>query len=478
MLQKGIHLAIVKAVIFCCQNVSSERKRVWGDYHIYDYETWVEAGRPYPTGTLSASEVPEVHPLAILRCLKEFFENPKIIERLLKSITRRTRENIGMIMGNSWVGRIDSTMEFFNGRRYSGNTLEGGLTIGRDYYSGPASNRYSSPVWPTDITIQNPESPEEIDSYYKRWDCDGDFVHERNIGIGFYGSVEILRQGDGWAETFNTHNFASVYGGIKGDIRGDVHPYLLKGNTIVNLSKQEKLTYINMFLKKLCAEYQGEEENSPVDRATWYEVSEFIIFYHDIWSSFGYTEGDEECWMSEHITSGPMTYNLEERSTMYEIPGVWHPSEGGKWSQNFETIMKLQVEDWRNGIWKKKYDTYLQRIFEEDGKEIYFQIINDVRWNLENEGLLLPDRSYNTGVSSGEESEEEQGEQEEQEEQEEHEEQGEQVMYEILGEQDPNPVKEKIKTIMEILFKNTEKIPEGLYLQLSNEMKELYGMTS
>ena len=86
-----------------------------------------------------------------------------------------------------------------------------------------------------------------------------------------------------------------------------------------------------MFLKKLCEGYQGEEENSPVDRATWYEVSEFIIFYHDIWFSFGYTEGDEECWMSENITSGPITHNLEENSTMYEIPGVWHPSRQ-KWS--------------------------------------------------------------------------------------------------------------------------------------------------
>ena len=30
---------------------------------------------------------------------------------------------------------------------------------------------------------------------------------------------------------------------------------------------------------------------------------------------------------------GPLSHNLEENSTMYEIPGVWHPSEGGKWSR-------------------------------------------------------------------------------------------------------------------------------------------------
>lgn len=460
MLQKGIHLAIVKAISFCCVNVSGERKRVWPGGEIYDYETWVEAGRLYPIRTLSTSEIPEVYPLALLRCLKEFFENPKIKERLLKSITRRTRENIGMIMGQSWAGRIDSTMEFFNGRRYSENTLEGGLTIGGGYSSGPASNRYLNSEGSEDLV----GDPEDIDNYYKQWDCEGDFVHVKNLGIGWNGEGGILRRGDGWVETFNTHNFATVYEGIGEDIRGDVHPNLLKDNTITNLSKIEKHTYINMFLKKLCEIYSGEEENSPVDRATWYEVSEFIIFYHDIWSSFEYTQGDEECWEEENITSGPLSHNLEERSTMYEIPGVWHPSEGGKWSQNFETIMKIGTDDWRNGIWKKKYDTYLQRIFEDDGKEIYRQVFGGVRVNFHYEGLILRDRSYNTGGSSDEGSEEE--------------EEQEQEQGQAEEKQEINPVKEKMKMIMELLFENKEKIQEGLYLQLSNEMTELYELTS
>ena len=161
--------------------------------------------------------------------------------------------------------------------------------------------------------------------------------------------------------------------------------------------------------------------------------------------------------MSENITTGPLTHNLEERSTMYEIPGVWHPSEGGKWSQNFETIMKLGTDDWRNGIWKKKYDTYLQRIFEEDGKEIYFQIVGGISDLYA--GLILIDRPYNTGGSSDEESEQEQEQEQEQ--------------AQVI-----NPVMGKMKTIMELLFENKEKIPEGLYLQLSNEMKELYELTS
>ena len=82
--------------------------------------------------------------------------------------------------------------------------------------------------------------------------------------------------------------------------------------------------------------------------------------------------------------------------------------------------------------------------------EVYFQIVNGVRENF-----------FNTGGSSDEESEEEQEEESEEEQA-----------------QEINPVRGKIKTIMELLFENKEKIPEGLYLQLSNEMKEFYELTS
>ena len=44
-------------------------------------------------------------------------------------------------------------------------------------------------------------------------------------------------------------------------------------------------------------------------------------------------------------------------------------------SQNFETIMKLQTNDWENSIWKKKYDVYVfQRIYQEDGTTPYSMI--------------------------------------------------------------------------------------------------------
>ena len=92
-------------------------------------------------------------------------------------------------------------------------------------------------------------------------------------------------------------------------------------------------------------------------------------------------------------------------------------------------------------------------------------------------GLILIDRPYNTGGSSDEESEEESEEESDEESDEEQEEQEQEQAQEEQA-QVINPVRGKMKTIMELLFENKEKIPEGLYLQLSNEMKELYELTS
>ena len=200
-----------------------------------------------------------------------------------------------------------------------------------------------------------------------------------------------------------------------------------------------------MFLKRLCDEYEGEEGNSPVDRATWYEVSEFIKFYYDIWSSFDTTDGDDECWMGS-LTSGPMTYKNGRSSTMYEIPGVWHQDDGGKFSQTFEVIMKLQVDDWRNGIWKKKYETYLQRIFEEEGIQLY-NMIDTTRDGEEERRLGIYGGIY--GETSDEELEE-------------------------TSEREESLSKRKIKSLMEYLFDNGEKIPNGIYLELCNKIKEVH----
>jgi len=441
MLQKGIHLAIVNVITGMCSDISTERKKVWPEElgPIYDYDSWEHAGRPLPTSTKSRSTLPEVHPLTFLRILKDFFNIPSIQEKLRRAITRGRRENIDIIMGVSWLQREDSTMEFFNGVHFYNDTLHGGVSAGSGSLRGPASNRYLNSEGSEHLI----GTPEDINEYYKWWSCEGDFVHKKNQGIGYQHRSEEIELEPGVISTFRTHNFASVYSDA--EIHSDNHPHLLTENIITNLSKVEKVVYISMFLKRLCDEYEGEEGNSPVDRATWYEVSEFIKFYYDIWSSFDTTDGDDECWMGS-LTSGPMTYKNGRSSTMYEIPGVWHQDDGGKFSQNFEVIMKLQVDDWRNGIWKKKYETYLQRIFEEEGIQLY-NMIDTTRDGEEERRLGIYGGIY--GETSDEELEE-------------------------TSEREESLSKRKIKSLMEYLFDNGEKIPNGIYLELCNKIKEVH----
>jgi hypothetical protein len=446
MLQMGIHCAIVKVIVEMCADISTERKRVWSPDvgPIYDHGSWISAGKPHPTSSISRSKLPEVHPVTFLRMLKDFFDLPSIQIKLRRAITRGIRNNNDMVMGGSWLHREDSTMEYFNGRYTYNDTLHGGVSVGSGSDRGPASNRY--------LHIEGDENligtPEDINEYYKIWDCEGEFVHKRNIGIGHKHTTEsfdLVEIGDGIFHRYIPHNFSphrtfqSVYSDE--EIHSDNHPHLLTENIITNLSKQEKLVYISMFLTRLCEEYDGEEGNSPVNRATWYEVSEFIKFYYDIWSSFDTTNGDDECWM-ESLTSGPMTYKNGESSTMYEIPGVWHPDNGGKFSQNFEVIMKLQVDDWWNSIWKQKYETYLQRIFEEEGIQLYKMIESE----RETEGIP----SFGIyGETSDEELEE-------------------------TSEREESLSNRKIKSLMEYLFSEREKIPEGIYLELCNKIKEVH----
>ena len=322
------------------------------------------------------------------------------------------------------------------------DNLHGGLSIGTGIGSGPASNRYLNSEGDEDLV----GTSRDINEYYKRWDCEGEFVHKYNLGIGYKHTTEDLdwvEIGEGVRHRFRVHNFASVYSDE--NILSDPDPEHKPDNMIINLSKTEKLVYIQMFLTRLCEEYGGEEGNSPVDRATWYEVSEFIKFYHDIWFSFNTRVGDDECWESEGITTGSMTHANHERSTMYQIPGVWHLSDGGKWSENFETIMKLQVDDWGNSIWKKKYETYLQRIFEEEGFQLYNMIEREID---------IEERIGYYGETSDEEEAEER----------------EQTTTDI----DESLSKRKIKSLMEYLFDNGEKIPEGIYLELCNKLKEVH----
>ncbi len=452
MLQKGIHVAIVKTIVFLCSHVGIERKKTWpGTSYIYDYDSWVAEGSPNPTGSISSSSIPEIHPITILRILKDFFGLSDIHEKLEISITRGRRDNIDTIMGHSsYREREDSTMEFFNGWRYDGyspnrSEIYGGLSVGPGHV-GPASQRYLNSVGAEDLV----GTPEDINNYYMRWGCEGDFVHKKNEGIGrsYTGETEWTDLGEGVRERMMSHNFSQIY--RHEDIHSDNHPYLLLDNTITNLSKSEKINLISTFLNKLCEDYDGEEGNSPVDRVTWYEVSEFIKFYHDIWSKIGDTEGDEECWMEEFYFREPLTYRNHASSNIYDISGVWHSDDGGKWSENFETIMKLGINDWRNSIWKKKYDTYLQRIFEENNILLY-EMIEERReqpYNAEQNGPIGRLGSY-SGEILGETSSDEEVE-------------------------ENSSSRDKIKSIMEYLFENTEKISEGIYLELSDKLKDLH----
>ena len=130
MLQKGIHLAIINVITELCNTISSERKRVWPrDINpIYDRETWISAGKPEPLKTRSSSECPEVHPFTLLCVLNDFFNIPIIRDKLKLAVIRKRRENIESLLDSSlidWTDRVDSTMEFFNGKRYEQH--EGGL---------------------------------------------------------------------------------------------------------------------------------------------------------------------------------------------------------------------------------------------------------------------------------------------------------------------------------------------------------------
>ena len=74
----------------------------------------------------------------------------------------------------------------------------------------------------------NSGSPEDINNYYMEWNCDGDFVHKKNLGIGWNrNSVEHrtwLQEVGTWGN-FNSHNFSCVYGLAVEYIRSD-HPNL------------------------------------------------------------------------------------------------------------------------------------------------------------------------------------------------------------------------------------------------------------
>jgi hypothetical protein len=434
MLQQGIHCVITDIIVSLCKNISSERKRTWPDGvgPICDWEEWVEKGRPNPTGTISSSLLPEYNPIAILRVLNDFFQSTAMQDRLKMSITSQRARNtpVQLLLFEERESplidlRTRTSMELFNGYWIG---IEGGLRHSQrgESSNGPAIsyvNYWDGSEWAH-------SSLDYISNYYKAWGCENDFVHPGNITIGFYtqGHSSIRHQQD-------PHNML-MYSDI--DFWNDNNPYFWdRDETIRGFTKNEKKKIVGKFLRQLCEKYIVDEPGiSPFNRATWYEVSEFIKFYYDSWQAIDHPVGDEEGWVAEGISPTPLScyrYN----SNMYNIPGVWSMDEGGKWSDNFERIMKLgsnHIDDWYNSIWKKKYSIYCQRVFEEDGIEIY-RTIEDIESDAESESEEVPEQTQ-----------------------------------EIVNE----TPKEKVRNLMELIFENKTDMKEGVFLKLCNELKQIH----
>ena len=438
MLQLGIHCVITDLIVSLCKNISPERKRKWpeGVGPICDYHEWIEKGKPNPTGTISSSLWPEYNPVAILRILNEFFQDPGMQDRLGRSITRQPTRNITATYNteNTLIDlRTRTSMELFNGFWVG---IEGGITLPNR--SGPACENFDS--W--DGSEWANSWPDYISNYYKAWGCENDFVHPKNDTIGYYSQdyLEKLREGQEGGQ-WCPHNMI-MYADV--NFRNDNHPYLWdRDDTIRGFTKNEKKRIIIRFLRELCEKYTVDEPGvSSFNRVTWYEVSEFIKFYYDSWQGIDHPEGDEEEWVAEGISPTPLScyrYN----SSMYSVPGVWNMDEGGKWSDNFERIMKLGTnhrDDWYNSIWKKKYRTYCERVFEEDGIEIY-RTMEDL--DSDEDTDEEPDLENYEPIEG---------------------------MTEIINE----TPREQVKNLMELIFENKTDMKEGVFLELCNKLKEIH----
>ena len=441
MLQNDIHCLITDIIVSLCKGISPERKRKWPHEvgPICDWQEWVAKGRPNPTGTISSSLLPQYNPLGILRVINEFFQNPSMQDRLRVSITKRQREIT--VDYDPSEHAIDlhtmTSMELFNG---VGSVLNGGVRNAL----GPATEYIDS--WAEDSVVTDWNSLEYFRSnYYKAWDCENDFVHPKNQVIGYYSQEYLDRLSSlrptlaNYARLTQDPHHSTMYSDI--EFTNDNHPYLWdRDDTIRCFTKDEKRKIVKNFITQLCEKYIVNEPGaSSFNRVTWYEVSEFIKFYYDSWQAIDHPDGDEDfCWLAEGITTVPLSC-FRYNSSMYSVPGVWNMEEGGKWSDNFETIMKLgtnHINDWFNSIWNRKFDTYCQRVFEEDNIEIYRTI-----------GVLESDEE------SGEESDEE---------------------YEQTQEIANETPKEKVRNLMEIIFENKSDMKEGVYLKLCNELKEIH----
>ena len=324
MLQAGIHRAIIQAIIYCCS--------------VDNIPEWIQKEEKIVKGA---------HPFHVLRILGEFFRSEDIVRR------------VGRVMEYSDVGernRTNTAMEDFNGLSCD-SCLYGGL----GYNS--KTNRYS-----LSYEVISFKTEEEIDQLIWKMYCgykvQGMFVHKYSGAIGEENYVPGggLNGIDQW-----------VYDVELNDDEG-----CLIETMLTNFTGRTKKHYILLFLHNLCETYKGEEKMNPSDRPSWYEISEFIQFYIDIWDRIS-GPGDDEIWWKTMKKEG-------SEGTIYELTGF---DVGNEVVDNFRAVylfhcyngykmMKIGNDMYAPyGIWLKKYKVYCQRMYEEKDRSIYEGILKE-----------------------------------------------------------------------------------------------------
>ena len=159
------------------------------------------------------------------------------------------------------------------------------------------------------------------------------------------------------------------------------------------------------------------------NRVSWYEVSQFLNFYHDTWQKINIT-GDSEGWdRDDREYSGlyPINISLVDKS-FYQLPGVWDPEDGGDIIANFKAFMGLGNDSWETSIWKRKYEDYCYR--------------------LENDCFI---KVYKTVYER----------------------------EEVIDLPEEPDSKQQIVDLMSYLFENSSGMKENIYIELSNRIKKL-----
>ena len=190
---------------------------------------------------------------------------------------------------------------------------------------------------------------EHLERFYLENDAGGHFVHAKS-----YGVCMDTPWGDGYEQPPHTFGIYNVRMEDDPELR-ELWAQVIQLRLYLPMKKK----YVEIFCKTLCERYKGEEGNLLPNRVSWYEVSQFLNFYHDTWQKINIT-GDSEGWdRDDREYSGlyPTNISLVDKS-FYQLPGVWDPEDGGDTIENFKAFMDLGIDSWGTSIWKRKYDDY------------------------------------------------------------------------------------------------------------------------